>query len=138
MSSPEAFDAFAARLAAWSDTDVAFENDAYDLPDTPAPFVYVEIFGDSYDQDTSGAPGANMWLERGMTYLHVMVPSGTGSREGRVLANGLLYLFREQSIGELHMTEMSIGAGDPGRDFAQYFAVTATITWHRRDITSIP
>ena len=138
MASPETFDAFADRLGDWTTTPVVYENDDYQLPDTPAPFVFVEIVGDTYEQDTMGAPRANMWLERGMTYLHVMVPSGTGSRSGRVLANNLLYLFREQSIGELHMPEMSIGAGEPGRDFAQYFAITATIIWQRRDITSIP
>lgn len=138
MASPETFDAFAARLADWETTPVVYENDNFKLPATPAPFVFVEIVGDSYAQDTFGAPGENMWLERGMTFLHVMVPSGTGSRAGRALANDLLYLFREQPISTLFMPEMSIGAGEPGRDFAQYFAVTASIAWHRRDITSIP
>ena len=138
MASPEAFDAFSDRLGDWTDAPVVFENDAYDLPDTPAPFVFVEIVGDTYEQDTMGAPGANMWLERGVAYLHVMTPAGTGSRAGRVLANDLLYLFREQPIDTLFMPEMSIGAGEPGRDFAQYFAITATIIWQRRDITSIP
>jgi len=138
MSSPTAYDAFTGRLAAWTATDVVFENDDYEVPSTPAPFVYAEIYGDSYNQESLGAPQANMWLERGVTYLHVMTPTGTGSREARAYANDLLYLFREQSIAGLVMTEMSIGAGDPGRSFGNYFSLAATIFWERHDITSIP
>lgn len=137
MASPTAFDAFADRLADWTATPVVFENDGYQLPETPTPFVYVEIFGDTYNQDTLGAPGANMWLETGVAYLHVMVQTGTGSREARALANRLLYLFREQPTG-LTITEMSIGAGDPSRSFGNYFSIAATLTWTRFDITSIP
>lgn len=137
MSSPAAYDAFAARLATWSATDVVMENDAYELPDVPAHFVYAEIYGDSYNQDTMGAPGANMWLESGVAYLHVMTPTGTGSRTARALANDLLYLFREQITG-LTITEMAIGAGDPSRSFGNYFSIAATLFWTRHDITSIP
>jgi hypothetical protein len=139
MSSQTAFDAFAGRLAAWTDTPVVFENDPdQNTPDTPAPFVYAEIYGDSYNQETMGAPQANVWLERGVTYLHVMVPTGWGSRQARVYANDLLYLFREQSIAGMVMTEMSIGAGKPEQSFGNYFSIAATIFWERHDITSIP
>ena len=137
MSSPSTYDAFAARLAAFTGATVVFENEDYET-EAQTPFVYVEIVGSTYSQDTFGAPQANMWLEQGITYLHVMTPNGTGSRAARVLANDLLQLFREQPIGELFMPEMSIGAGEPGKDFANYFALTATIEWQRRDITSIP
>lgn len=139
MASPETFDAFEGRLtSAWTTTPLVFENDHYDLPDTPAPFVYVEIYGDHFDQDTFGAPQHNMFLEEGATYLHVMIPCLTGSRDGRVKAEALLNLFREQPIGELFMPKMSIGAGAPGRDFPNYWALTATIEWYRHDITNLP
>lgn len=139
MSSLTAYDAFEQRLrSGWTQSPLVFENEFYELPDTPSPFVYVEIFGNSYDQETAGAPGANYWVEQGVTYLHVMTPSGRGSRDARNYANQLLYLFREQPISTLFMPEMSIGAGDPGRDWPDYFAITASIFWHRRDITSIP
>lgn len=139
MSSLTAYDAFEVRLrSGWLTTDIVMENEFYTLPDNPTPFVYVEIFGDTYDQDTMGAPQQNEWLERGVTYLHVMTPSGQGSRQARQYANSLLYLFREQPISTLFMPEMSIGAGDPGKDWPGYFALTASIFWRRRDITSIP
>jgi Bacteriophage related domain of unknown function len=137
MASLTAYDAFVTRLASWTICPVVYENQFFETSNEPAPFVYVEIFGDTYDQETLGAPRANQWLESGITYLHVMTPSGRGSRTARDYANQLLYLFREQPIATLFMPEMSIGAGDPGRDFPAYFAMTATIFWYRRDITAI-
>jgi len=137
VSSPAAFEAFETRLADWETTPVVFENRFYQ-PTPNQPFVYVEVFGDTYDQDTMGAPQANMWEERGTTYLHVMVKAGDGSATARGYANDLMYLFREQPIGGLIMDQMSIGAGDPGKDFPLFWALTLTIFWRRRDITSIP
>ncbi len=90
MSSPTAFDLIHDHLeASWSETDLVFENEPYDLPDTPTHFVYVEVVGDAYEQDTIGAPGNNMWLEAGAIYLHVMTPDGIGSREARQIGNRL-------------------------------------------------
>ncbi|HBF30859.1 phage tail terminator-like protein [Rhizobium sp.] len=144
MASPEVFEAFQSTLnAGWTTTGIVYEND-FDQNYTEAglPFVYVEVYGDTLNQETVGAPGQNMWREEGAAYLHVMVKSGTGSAEARSWAKQLLALFREQSIvvnattGEtLHMPQMSIGAGEPGKDFPEYWAMTVTITWYRRDIT---
>ncbi len=140
MASPATFDAFENRLkTAWTATALVFENEfAQPLLDAGAPFVFVEIYGDSYAQETFGAPQANQFLEEGVTYLHVMTKSGEGSRQARVWANDLLNLFREQPIGSLFMPEMSIGAGEPGQDFPGYFSIAATIRWYRRDATSLP
>lgn len=143
MSSPEAFDVFKDVLDAYAAgagaLPVRYENEfVQDLLDAGTPaWLFVEVWGDGYTQDTTGAPGANMWEERGVAYLHVMTPSGTGSRDARAYAKLLMYLFREQDIGLL-ITEMSIGAGEPGRDFPNYWALTLTIWWSRRDITEIP
>ncbi len=139
MSSLTVYDAFEQRLRTeWATTPLVFENEFHELADIPTPFVYVEVFGDTYDQDTLGAPQQNEWLEQGVTYMHVMTPSGQGSRLARQYANSLLYLFREQPIGNLIMPEMSIGAGDPGKNWPGYWAMSATIFWRRRDITSVP
>jgi hypothetical protein len=138
MSSPVAYDAFYDRLtSAWSTTPLVFENEQFQSPDVPAPFVFVEIFGDEWMQESLGAPQHNMFLEAGVTYLHVMVPNDTGSRVARGLAMDLLNLFREQVTDEVYISEMSIGAGEPGQDFPNYWALAATLHWYRRDITSI-
>jgi hypothetical protein len=136
MSSPDAFTAFENRLAAWTTTPVVFENQFHEPDD---PFIYVEVYGDTYDQDTTGAPEENAWYETGATLIHVMVASGGGSGLARDYAKSLMYLFREQDIGAgINITEMSIGAGEPGRDFPNFWAMTLSIFWRRFDITSIP
>jgi hypothetical protein len=136
MSSPKAFDDIVTRLKMeWTTTPLVFENMPYSLPATPSPFVYAEIFGDDYDVDSVGAPGQNMFKETGVAYLHVMVPNETGSRVARTYANSLLNLFREQQVGSIRTDRMSIGQGEPGRSFKNYWAMTASIWWHRYDIT---
>lgn len=136
MSSSAAYSAIHDRLVAqWTDTVLIFENDALVDPDTQAPFVYVEIYGDMLQQETIGAPGANTWLEDGAAYLHVMVPDGTGSQGARTLADQLANLFREVPAGAMYFEDISIGAGEPGRSFPNFWALTVTIGWRRRSIT---
>jgi hypothetical protein len=137
MSTPSAFTAIKNRLnGAWNTTPVVYENKFHEP--TGAAFVYVEVFDDSLAQETIGAPGNNLWVESGTVYLHVMVPSGGGSETARSHAFSLKQLFREQDIGGLKITEMSIGSGEPGRDFPNYWALTLTLYYRRDDITSLP
>lgn len=139
MASPTVFDAIHDQLVAeWNATDLVFENEDYQLPDTPAHFVYVEVFDDIISQDTFGAPRNNEWLEAGQIYLHVMTPNLTGSSTSRSLAKDLSSIFREQSFSGLYFREMSIGMGEPAKTFANYFAMTLSVSWDRRDITTIP
>jgi hypothetical protein len=138
MSSPEAYDDIQTRLSGnWTATPLVFENDPYTLPDTPAPFLYVEIFGDDFDQIQVGQQGQNMWEERGVAYFHVMVPNDTGSAAARAYAKQALNLFREQQIGSIRTVKMSIGQGQPGRSFANYWAMTTTMWWARYDTTNL-
>ncbi|MER8387308.1 hypothetical protein NKH14_17625 [Mesorhizobium sp. M1380] len=134
MASPEAFDVVEQQIAdLWGITPVVFENDDYQLPDVPTEFVYVEIYGDFYDQFSLGAEPRedNLWREGGQVYLHVMTPNNTGSRRARVLAKQLVALFRGQDIEGVTFRDASIGAGDPGRTFANYYAMTATVNFER-------
>lgn len=134
-----AFEAIEDHLrASWSETPLVFENEDFGLADAPEPFVYVEVVADSMAQDTFGAPGANQWLETGGVYLHVMTPSGTGSRAARQIGERLMYLFREQPLQDIHFRDMSLGAGDPGKTFGGYFAITVTVDWERHDFTNLP
>ncbi len=144
MSSPDAFSAFKAVLDCYvsgpSGLPVRYENEfCQDLIDADTPaWIYVEIYGDTYRQDTTGAPGANVWEETGVTFAHIMVPSGEGSSVARGHAVTLMTLFREKPVGNIFMPDMSIGAGEPGRDFPNYWSLALTIHWTRRDITSNP
>lgn len=132
MSSPDAFTVIEQTLrAGWTVSRLVFENEDYPLPGTPAHFVYVEVFGDFYRQGSIGAePQAdNLWREGGMVYLHVMTPNGIGSTTARQHARQLVGLFRGEEIDGVRFGDASIGQGDPGRSFGNYFALTATIEW---------
>lgn len=136
MSSTASFDAISQFLNAnWNSSPLVYENDAYELPDQPAAFVYVEIWGipGGFDQASigAGARDDNLWREYGTLDLHVMIPTGTGSRPGRVYCDSLVGLFRGLDLGTLTFREASVGEGKPGRQFANYWAMTASISWRR-------
>jgi hypothetical protein len=143
MSSPAVFTAFHDRLSTWTASPIRFENellqDVLEVSE-PQAFVYVEIYGDSLQQESFGAPGQNMWLEQGVVFLHVLVPAFSGTAQARTNANDLLNLFREKPLVaggfSIFMPEMSIGAGNPGVDFPNHWALTASIAWRRMDITT--
>lgn len=136
MSSPSAFDAIHDHLVAqWSATPLVFENENWPTPDNPEPFVFVEIFGDFYDLASIGAGSvaANRWREAGQLLMHVMTPSGEGSRGARTTAKQILDLVRGQEIAGVIFRECSIGAGEPGTADGNYFRMTATANWERDD-----
>lgn len=135
MASAAAFDAVHDQLVAlWTTTDLVFENEDWPTPDVPAAFVYVEVYGDFYDQASIGArtQADNLWREGGSVYLHVMTLKGIGSRDARVLAKQLADIFRGQEIGGVRFRNASIGAGEPATSPpGSYFAMTATIEFER-------
>ena len=143
MASLTTFNAFKSVLdSRWTDTPIVYENEfAQTLLEAGVQFLYVEIFGTDYSQETFGAPQQNMFLETGTAWLHVMTKSGQGSETARGYCGALMNLFREQPIptanGTVFMRNMSQARGEPGEDFPGYFAMTVTIDWDRRDITDL-
>jgi hypothetical protein len=117
----------------WTLTPLVFENEGFELPDQPAHFVYVEVWGESYRQESLGAEtrDANLWRESGQLMMHVMVPDGIGTSLARQYAKQLVGLFRGQDIDETTFRDASIGAGEAGRDFGNYWALTAAVNWER-------
>ena len=135
MSSAAAFDVVKARLdAEWSDTSVVYENENFELPDTPEIFVRVEVYGDFFNQISIGGGDEaddNLWREAGQLLMHVMAPSGTGSRAARVIAKQLVDLFRGYESAGVEFLNASIGASDPGEQDGEYFRMTASVNWRR-------
>jgi hypothetical protein len=111
-----------------------FENEDFPISGEVAAFVYVEIFGQMFTQESIGAPGHNLWRETGTMQLHVFVPNSSGSRDARVYAFALAQLFRETSVTGMHLGALSIGAGEPGKADGNYFPMSVTLDWERDDI----
>jgi hypothetical protein len=139
MSSKAAFDAIKGTLDTYAADPgalpVRYENEfVQDLLDAnTAAWLYVEVYGDFFDQASIGAEPvtANRWREGGVVFLHVMVPSGSGSGLARGYAGELLELFQGQEIDGVRFRDASIGEGEPGRDFPNYWAMAASIEWER-------
>ncbi len=142
MASPDIYNAFKARLdAEFTALPVKYENENVEtLTAEGRKFVYVEIFEDDQQQASIGAPGHNLWREEGSAFFHVMGRFGDGTLDLRTHAKTILTLFRERPLiaangDQIVMSKISIGAGQPAEDFATYFAMTATVTWHRLNKT---
>lgn len=114
-------------------TPLVYENMPFDLPNDPAHFVLVEIFGDTFDQESIGEEPrtSNLFREWGQLYLNVMTRNGIGTRLARKYATTLVALFQGLDIGTLTFREASIGAGEPGKKDGNYYRMTATIDWRR-------
>jgi hypothetical protein len=114
-------------------TALVYENFDTDLPDDPAHFVFVEVVGDTFDQESIGAEPrtGNLFREWGQLYLNVMTRNGIGTGLARKYATALVNLFQGLDVGTLTFREASIGAGQPGKNFANYYAMTATVNWRR-------
>ena len=140
----EAFDAIHDFLVGTPDLDAAwdpayapliFENEGDDAPaGPPAPWVAVIVDTNIYGQQSIGAgpdQASNRWDEDGTVWFHVFVPRGTKSREARKIAKGLVNLFRGRTLLDerLEFGDANMGDGDPARENAGYYLLSASLEW---------
>lgn len=138
MDFPAAEAAVKARLVAeWPHADVPiwFENERNQLAATPAPFVFVEVFGETqFIRAYGGGRGANEWEGRGRVEMHVFVPKGRGSALANTYAEALCAIFRGLRFDGVSYHAGSIyqdGTGGPDRiDKGNYWMVTAEVPFH--------
>lgn len=138
MASGTVYDAIKAYLQAqWSTSPIAWENETFNKPEPPAPWVMVEIAGDVYAQMSIGADeqADNRWDEEGVLLLHVFVPTGTGASAARGHAKALADLFRGATLlsDSLEFMDASIGMGQPGDDDGMWWRISVSIDWRRMD-----
>lgn len=121
--------------AVWSETPVAWENEAF-IPPGAAPWLAVEVSGTSYAQRTIGAGDAlsNPWDEDGALHVRVMVPVGSGSSDARRLLKRFADHFRgaELMAGRLTFGDAAL-VGLDGIQDGMWFTVTANIRWRHAD-----
>lgn len=136
MASDTVYDAIRAHLETyWSATTIAWENEGFEKPEPPAPWVMVEVTGDLYAQMSIGAgnQAENRWDEEGELLMHVMVPAGTGARTARHHAKSLADLFRGALLIDdtLEFLDASIGMGQPGDEDGMWWRVSVSVDWRR-------
>jgi len=139
MASDLVYDAVRGHLLEnWVETPLVFDNedaapDGVRPQDGQAPWVQVEMTGDLYDQESlgSGSPATDLWRERGLIFMTVMVRSGTGSRLARRYAKQLCDLFKGADLagGTLQFVEASIGLGEKTTPDGNWFGLPAEVAY---------
>ena len=134
MASATAWQAIRDWLTAnWTATPLVYENEPADLPEPPSAWIFVEVTGAIYEQASigGGLPPANRWREAGALYVHVWVPSNSGSAVARGHAETLATALRGVSLpGDLQMRDMTIGDGGQDDDGA-WWRITLRVEWER-------
>ncbi len=145
MASDIVYDATKAHLAAqWgTTTPIEWENggEPDDLPfvrpEPPAPYVMMEMTGTLYGQQSIGAgdQADNRWDEEGILWLHVMVPTGSGSSTARRYGKRLADIFRGTHLldDSLSFGDARIGVGEAGDDDGNWYRISVDIEWRRME-----
>ena len=120
--------------SSWTTCPLSFENDGYEPPDE-TPWVFVELIGTRWSQDTIGAGPIrdNRFTETGIVMMHVFVKTGIGSGLVRQYATQLADLFRgaELLVGTLWFKDASIGGGGMGSEDGKWWKMTVTVDFER-------
>ena len=133
MASPAAFGAIQTYLRdVWNVTPLVFENESATPPADESLWVQIEVYGTLYAQASIGAEDRteNLFRERGVLLLHVMMPNGTGTMDGRRAGFHLVQLLAGREIDGVVFGEASIGAGDPAVPNANFATMTVSFEWH--------
>ena len=112
-----------------------FENENFDKPEPPAPWIAMALTGVLYGQQSLGASlqADNRWDESGHLWLPVFVPAGTGSSRARQLGKLLADIFRGLTLlsGSLEFRDAFIGEGGPANETGNWFELPVVIEWRR-------
>lgn len=138
MASGTVYDAIRTLLTAqWTTTTIAWENEGYTKPEPPAAWVMVEVTGTLYAPMSigSGIHADDRWDEEGTVWIHVLVPTGTGTSLQRSYCKTIADIFRGTTLldGDLEFLDASIGMGDQGDDEGNYWRVTVAVDWRRME-----
>lgn len=137
MSSEVLYAAIRERLtASWTATPVCYENETFAPPQEaggPGSWMQVEITAQQTNQISIGAGSrdANAWREVGMLWLHVFVPSNSGSAVARALARQAVDLFRGTELGSTTFLGASIGLGDRSEVNGSWWRLSAAVDFER-------
>lgn len=133
MSSVTPAAAIEAKLRAdYTDADIFTANELDQPPQQGTPFVVLEFPGGTAEQITVGAPGNNVFRERGAFMTHVMVPAASGAAVARQMADDIAAIFRGQTFSGVRCQAPFPPQEDTGPD-GNWFGVSfsTAFTWDR-------
>lgn len=114
---------------------IRFENEDFDKPEPPVPWISMALTTGIYRQESIGAhtQAGNRWDETGELWLAVFVPTGSGASRARQIAKLLADIFRGQTLlaGSLEFMDTFIGTGSPAPDEGNWFELPISIEWRR-------
>lgn len=116
-------------------TTIAYENETDAPPETEDAWVFVEITGGDYTQESIGVEprASNRWDERGVIFAHVFVPWGSGMDGTDTILAALAGVFKGQELaGGYEMQDMTTGPGERTGESGLWFRTTLTIDWIKR------
>lgn len=120
-------------IAEWPNASVPiyWANEDTILPDTPAPFLMVEIIGDGESLYAHGAGrGANIWRGEGAVAIHVLVPTGYGTQAALGYLSDAFAIFRGLRLdGVSYEAAIPQGAGIAAID-GNYWQVDGEVSFH--------
>ena len=119
--------------SAWTATPVAFQNEPFDKPNPPSPWVYFEVLGNQSEIRGAGTPGDNIWLDEGHILIHVFVPVNSGDAQARAHAVAAGEIFRAAGFyndgqGSIVRTAAPrVDGGGTASDDGNWFRMTCVI-----------
>jgi hypothetical protein len=88
-----------------------------DLPDTPAPFVYIEVLAERGNITSfGGGSGRNVYRNTLRLDAYVFVPKGKGLDEAESIAEQIAVLFRSYRDADISCFDATVYPGGDGAD----------------------
>jgi len=111
---------------------IAWPNEEFKRPVDPEtsevlPYVVAEMPGGRYDQESTGAPGANVIRTDSAIALHVYVRRNTGDDQALQWCKELRDLFRGQDVGGCEFRGGQLYPGEDGDADGLYWRRTVVI-----------
>ena len=104
-----------ARLEANAAIPLAWQNEEYVLPDTPAAFAYVEFLTAPAELASfGGGRGQNRYRNQAQIDIYVFVPSGDGAVSALEKAEALATIMRSYRDTDISCFEASVHPGGDG------------------------
>lgn len=139
MASPAVTAAVTAQLASWTRAPVVDPNTQQEEPPvavdgagnvTAQPYLVVQYPVATSTQSSIGAPGANVWRERGVIRFVLNIPRAVGIGQAMGWMDELIALFRGQKFGGVNTWGPSSPILDDSNDVGNFWVLTSAVEYY--------